>query len=159
MECLPIVSSLKCLDLGPSLHGLLSPLRRYYAPALTNVKGAFEDHSSTHPLCSDGLYQPYISFAFHVPKLHPVHIPLGAFYVPFGWTDACNICGVFIKTIFTHPTEIATAIHMFPYVVHIETFHRRFVPQLSVPLHGNFYRPPTYHKPCLLLYAFLTGGL
>lgn len=105
MECLPIGSLLEYLDLGLSLHGLLSPLHRYYAPTLTNIKNAFEIKLiSTHSLCSNGLYLPRILFAFHVPKLHPLHIPLGAFYTTSSWPDACNTCGTFIKTIFTHPT-------------------------------------------------------
>ena len=127
--------------MGLSLHGLLSPLLRYCAPTLTKIKDTFEELSSTHPLCSIGLYQPRISSAFHVPDLHPLHIPLGAFYDPGSYdffTGACNTCGAFINTIFTHPTALSTERHAFPHDANLESLDRRFVSLFSVPLHGNF---------------------
>ena len=130
------------LDLGLSLHGLLSPLHRYCAPTFTNVKNTFEGlFPSTYSICSDGLYQPCISFASHVPDLHPLHIPLGAFYDPGSYNffaSACNACGAFINTIFTHPTALSTESHVFPHDANLESLDRRFVSLLSVPLHGDF---------------------
>ena len=95
-----------CSDLGLSLHGLLSPLYRYYAPTLTEIKCGYTDKISFPAQRFTGSQLPLRSRLSTFRQSYLWNL-LGASSRPVSCHNndlaACNGMWTFITTIFTHP--------------------------------------------------------